>query len=48
MSDNFSKCPMCSEGKLQCTYVTLEEKTFKAYGCNRCDYGFWEPQNIHE
>ena len=38
------KCPMCADGKLQWTYVSLEEQTLKAYGCNRCDYGFWEPQ----
>lgn len=38
------KCPLCSTGKLQSTYVYLENQTLKAYGCNKCSYSFWEPQ----
>lgn len=44
MIKEFSKCPMCPTGELQSTYVYLEEQTLKAYGCNKCSYGFWEPQ----
>jgi len=38
------KCPLCSTGELQSTYVYLENQTLKAYGCNKCSYSFWEPQ----
>lgn len=44
MDKNFSKCPMCSTGELQSTFVIVDNETLKAHGCNKCKYGFWEPQ----
>jgi len=44
MNKNFSKCPMCPTGELQSTFVWIDNQTFKAHGCNKCKYGFWEPQ----
>lgn len=44
MDKNFSKCPMCPTGELQSTFVYIDNETLKAHGCNKCKYGFWEPQ----
>lgn len=40
---NELSCPKCKVGTVQHTTVYIEDKWYEAFGCNKCDYGYWEP-----
>lgn len=42
MNKEFPPCTKCSEGVIQQTLMSYEEKVFVVRGCNRCNNGWWE------
>lgn len=40
---NELSCPKCKVGTIQHSTVFIEDKRYEAFGCNKCDYGYWEP-----
>lgn len=43
MLDKFDNCPLCKDGKLQKTFVWVNDETIEATGCNKCHYSLWIP-----
>lgn len=35
-------CPKCKVGTVQRSTIYIEGEQYKAFGCNKCDYGYWE------
>ena len=35
-------CPKCKVGIIQRSTIYIEGERYNAFGCNKCDYGYWE------
>ena len=40
---NELSCPKCKVGTVQHSTIYVEGERYNAFGCNKCDYGYWEP-----
>lgn len=39
---NELSCPKCKVGTVQRSTIYIEGERYNAFGCNKCDYGYWE------